>query len=147
MVHAWIVRVTTPYAELATTTNFSFLRGASHPEEFIAEAAKLDLKGIGITDRNSLAGVVRAHVALKEIGAGATGLKLAVGCRLVFADETPDILAYPEDRAAYGRLSKLLSLGKRRAEKGACLLCLEDLLEHKEGLLLILMAPIKLTSG
>ena len=147
MVHAWIVRVTTPYAELATTTNFSFLRGASHPEEFIAEAAKLDLKGIGITDRNSLAGVVRAHVALKEIGAGAAGLKLAVGCRLVFADETPDILAYPEDRAAYGRLSKLLSLGKRRAEKGACLLCLEDLLEHKEGLLLILMAPIKLTSG
>ena len=139
--------MTTPYAELATTTNFSFLRGASHPEEFIAEAAKLDLKGIGITDRNSLAGVVRAHVALKEIGAGAAGLKLAVGCRLVFADETPDILAYPEDRAAYGRLSKLLSLGKRRAEKGACLLCLEDLLEHKEGLLLILMAPIKLTSG
>ena len=139
--------MTTPYAELATTTNFSFLRGASHPEEFIAEAAKLDLKGIGITDRNSLAGVVRAHVALKEIGAGAAGLKLAVGCRLVFSDETPDILAYPEDRAAYGRLSKLLSLGKRRAEKGACLLCLEDLLEHKEGLLLILMAPIKLTSG
>lgn len=147
MVHAWIVRVTTPYAELATTTNFSFLRGASHPEEFIAEAARLNLKGIGITDRNSLAGVVRAHVALKETGADAAGLKLAVGCRLVFADETPDILAYPEDRAAYGRLSKLLSLGKRRAEKGACLLCLEDLLAYKEGLLLILMAPIKLTSG
>jgi len=129
------------YAELAITTNFSFLRGASHPEEYVAEAARLGLAGIGIADCNSLAGVVRAHVALKETDAHITGLKLAIGCRLVFADGTPDILVYPEDRAAYGRLSKLLSLGKRRAEKGACHLTLDDLIEDCEGLCLILMPP------
>jgi error-prone DNA polymerase len=149
MVHARIIRVSKAisYAELAITTNFSFLRGASHPEEFIAEAVRLGLNGIGITDRNSLAGVVRAHVALKETSTRETRLRLAVGCRLVFADKTPDILAYPEDRAAYSRLSRLLSLGKRRTKKGSCILYLEDLLTYKEGLLLILMPPMKLNSG
>ena len=134
---------TPSYAELAVTTNFSFLRAASHPEELVAEAARLGLAGLGITDRNSLAGVVRAHVALKETEADKTGLKLAIGCRLVFDDGTPDILTYAEDRAAYGRLSKLLSLGKRRAEKGSCILHLEDLLADPAGLLLILMPPDK----
>ena len=131
------------YAELAVTSNFSFLRGASHPEELVVQAAKLGLAGLGIADRNSLAGVVRAHVALKETDAATTGLRLAIGCRLVFEDGTPDILAYPEDRAAYGRLSKLISLGKRRAEKGDCILHLDDLLADCEGLLLILMPPEK----
>ncbi|MEI6572617.1 MAG: error-prone DNA polymerase [Alphaproteobacteria bacterium] len=136
--------MTTPYAELAVTTNFSFLRGASHPEDYVAEAARLNLAGLGIADRNTLAGVVRAHVALKETDAADSGLKLAIGCRLVFTDGTPDLLVYPEDRAAYGRLSRLLSLGKRRAEKGDCLLTLDDLLASCAGLCLILMPPEKI---
>ena len=135
---------TPAYAELAVTTNFSFLRGASHPEDYVAEAARLKLTGIGIADRNTLAGVVRAHVALKETGAAESGLKLAIGCRLVFADGTPDLLAYPKDRTAYGRLSRLLSLGKRRAEKGECHLTFDDLLAEREGLLLILIPPEKI---
>jgi len=136
--------MTSPYAELAVTTNFSFLRGASHPEDYVAEAARLNLAGLGIADRNTLAGVVRAHVALKETDVADSGLKLAIGCRLVFTDGTPDLLAYPEDRAAYGRLSRLLSLGKRRAEKGECLLTLDDLLASCEGLCLILIPPEKI---
>ena len=93
------------YAELAVTTNFSFLPGASHPEELVAEAARLGLTGIGMADRNTVAGVVRAHVAMRETEAAAeAGLRLVVGARLVFADGTPDIVAYPEDRAAWGRL-------------------------------------------
>ena len=144
MVHAWAIRLTAPaYAELAVTTNFSFLKGASHPEELVAEAARLGLSGIGIADHNSLAGIVRAHVALKETGARASGLRLVIGARLVFADGTPDILAYPEDRAAYGRLSKLISLGKRRAEKGACILTIDDLLIDCSGLLFIVMPSEK----
>jgi len=133
--------VTAPYTELAVTTNFSFLRGASHPEEFVARARELGLAGIGIADRNTVAGVVRAHVAAKEIG-----LRLAVGARLVFADGTPDILAYPRDREAWGRLCRLLSLGKRRAEKGDCILKIDDLLEWAEGLNLILCPPRLMTA-
>jgi error-prone DNA polymerase len=122
------------YAELAVTTNFSFLRGASHAEELVARAKELGLAGLGIADRNSVAGVVRAHEAAKE-----AGVKLIVGARLVFADGTPDILAYPQDRAAWGRLTTLLTIGKRRAEKGDCILRLDDLLAHVEGLQLIVM--------
>ncbi|MDQ2954625.1 MAG: PHP domain-containing protein, partial [Pseudomonadota bacterium] len=96
----------TAYAELAVTTNFSFLRGAAHPEELVTRAQELGLAGIGIADRNSVAGAVRAHIAAKE-----AGLKLAVGARLVFADGTPDILGFPRDRAAWGRLTRLLTLG------------------------------------
>src|SRR5580704_10928968 len=99
----------TAYAELAVTTNFSFLRGASHPEELVTHAKRLGLVGIGIADRNSVAGVVRAHMAAQT-----AGLRLAVGARLAFADGTPDILAYPRDRTAWGRLTRLLSRGKRR---------------------------------
>jgi len=144
MVYAWIIRVTAPaYAELAVTTNFSFLRGASHPEELVAEAARLGLSGIGIADHNSLAGIVRAHVAHKETGAREAGLQLVVGARLVFSDGTPDILAYPENRAAYARLSKLLSSGKRRAEKGSCVLNIDDLLINCNGLLFIVMPSKK----
>jgi error-prone DNA polymerase len=122
------------YAEFAVTTNFSFLRGASHPEELVDRAKTLGLAGIGIADRNSVAGVVRAHQAAKE-----AGLKFAPGARLIFADGTPDILAYPQDRAAWGRLTRLLTLGKRRTEKGECLLYCDDLLAHVEGLSLIVL--------
>ncbi len=126
----------TAYAELAVTTNFSFLRGASHPEELVTRAKELGLAGLGIADRNTVAGVVRAHVAAKE-----QGLALAVGARLVFTDGTPDILAYPQDRPAWGRLCRLLTVGKRRAEKGACVLSFDDLLAHIEGLNLIVVPP------
>ena len=137
--------VPTPrYAELAVTSNFSFLRGASDPEDLVGTAKQLGLIGLGIADRNSVAGVVRAHVMAQEIGGSKvdnTKFKLAVGARLVFSDDTPDILAYPRDRAAWGRLTRLLSLGKRRAEKGDCILGLPDLLDYMEGFNLIVMPP------
>ncbi len=127
------------YAEIAVTTNYSFLRGASHPWEFAGMAAKLRLAAIGIADRNTLAGIVRAYAAVQVIKENRP--KLLVGARLVFVDGTPDILAYPTDRAAYGRLCRLLSAGKLRAPKGECHLALHDLLKWQEGLLLVVMAP------
>src|ERR1700759_809893 len=122
------------YAELAITTNFSFLRGASHPQELAVAASLLGLKAIGIADRNTLAGVVRAYDALEQIEGSKP--KLLVGARLVFTDGTPDILAYPKDRAAYGRLCRLITTGKLRAKKGACHIAFADLLLWREGLLL-----------
>jgi error-prone DNA polymerase len=130
------------YAELAVTTNFSFLRGASHAEELVDCAQQLGLAGLGIADRNSVAGVVRAHTKAKE-----AGLRIAVGARLVFADGTPDILAYPQDRAAWGRLTRLLTLGKRRAEKGDCILGLPDLLDYLQGLNLIVLPPARVEAA
>jgi len=136
------------YAELAVTSNFSFLRGASHPQDYVLKALKLGYPGIGIADRNTLAGVVRAYSAFKEAqsfytkkhGPGAVlPFKLVVGARLVFSDGTPDILAYPENRTGWARLCRLLSLGKLRAEKAGCILTLADLLNHLDGLLLIVM--------
>ncbi len=124
----------TAYAELATTSNFTFLTGASHPEEWVATAARAGLSGLAVTDRNSFAGIVRGHVAAKE-----AGLRYVVGCRLVFSDGTPDVLAWPSDRAAYGRLCRLLTLGNRRAEKGRCDITLDDLLAHGEG---VISAPL-----
>ncbi len=143
------------YAELAVTTNFSFLRGASDPEELVIQAKLLGLAGIGIADRNSVAGVVRAYSQIRAFEEEEKLLppdkrpprfKLAVGARLVFADETPDILAYPQDRAAWGRLTRLLSLGKQRANKGGCILGLPDLLEFSEGLNLIVMPQARINS-
>jgi len=131
-----------PYVELATTSNFSFLRGGSHPEEYVAAAHGLGYRGIGIADRNSLAGVVRAHAM-----AQALDFPLAIGARLVFADGTPDILAYPTDRAAYGRLCRLLTAGNMRAEKGDCLLTCADLLEFAAGLALAVLPPRRLGEG
>jgi error-prone DNA polymerase len=129
------------YAEFAVATNFSFLRGASHAEELVSRAKELGLAGIGIADRNSVAGVVRVHEAAKE-----HGLRFAPGARLVFADGTPDILAFPQDRPAWGRLTRLLTLGKRRAEKGQCLLQVEDLEAHATGLnLIVLPGRLKLS--
>jgi error-prone DNA polymerase len=130
------------YAELAVTTNFSFLRGASTAEELVLRARELGLVGLGIADRNSVAGVVRAHHIAKVIG-----YRIAVGARLVFSDGTPDILAYPEDRAAWGRLTRLLTVGKDRAEKGDCILGLPDLLEEVQGLNLIVMPPRRIVFG
>ena len=125
----------TAYAELQVTSNFSFLRGASHPDELAITAAALGLKAIAITDRNSLAGVVRAHMAAKR-----AGIALLVGVRLDLSDG-PSLLCYPTDRAAYGRLCRLLTLGKRRTEKGRCELSLEDLFDHGEGQIVIALAP------
>ena len=163
------VRQACGYAELCVTTNFTFLTGASHPEELVTRAADLGLAAIAITDRNSLAGVVRAHAALKglqreadeavrirsqhrtdtcsrqEIGTpndiarpGMPHLpRLIVGCRLVLRDSGIEWLALPTDLAAYQRLTRLLTLGKRRAKKGECHLDLADLLEGCIGMILI----------
>src|SRR5437764_1310774 len=125
-----------PYLEFAAASNFSFLRGASHPEELMLQAAHLGLGGLGLADRNSVAGVVRAHVVKRE---HKLALHYHPGARLVFVDGTPDILAYPRDRPGWGRLCRLLTRGNLRAEKGECILYLEDVLEHSDGLELIVM--------
>ncbi len=94
------------YAELDARSNFSFLEGASHPAELVEQAKALGLAAIGVADRNTLAGVVRAHAAAKL-----HGVRLLVGCRLTFLDGA-ELIVYPRDRAAYGRLCRLLSIGK-----------------------------------
>ena len=127
----------TGFAEFGLTTNFSFLRGASHPEELVAQAITLGLDAISIADRNSLAGIVRAHLFLRHNKEVAAGLRVAPGARLVFCDGTPDILAYPQDRAAYARLCRLLTQGNIRAEKGTCRLTLDDLIAWQDGLQLV----------
>ena len=127
------------FAELCVTTNFSFLRSGSHPEEMVAQAAALGLAGIGIADHNTLAGVVRAHVKAKE-----EKLRVIVGSRLVFRDGTPDLIVYPKDRAAYANLTRLLTLGNRRAPKGECHLDFADYFAHAEGLLTILIPDFAL---
>ncbi|HEY8576946.1 MAG TPA: error-prone DNA polymerase [Devosia sp.] len=128
-----------PYAELLAATNFSFLRGASHPFEMVAQAAGIGLSGIGICDRNSLSGVVRAFSAAKELRSDYPDFRLVVGTRLVFSDGTPDIAVYPTDRDAYGQLSGLLTLGNRRAPKGECHLELQDLIVASQGQLMIVV--------
>ena len=157
------------YAELCVTTNFTFLTGASHPEELVTRAAELGLSAIAITDRNSLAGVVRAYSALKELRREADeavrirsqhqvdncsrqeiGMpediarpdtlhipKLITGCRLVLRDSKVEWIALPTDMAAYQHLTRLLTLGKRRAEKAECHLDLKDMLDHCTGMILI----------
>lgn len=123
------------YAELQVTTYFSFLRGASSPMELFAEAKALGLDALGVCDRNSLAGMVQAHLAAKQVG-----LRLIVGCHLDLAD-FPPVLVYPTDRAAYGRLCRLLSLGKARAGKGKCHLLWADLVAWGKGLIVIMIPP------
>jgi error-prone DNA polymerase len=123
----------TRYAELQVTTNYSFLRGASHVEELFAEARRLGLPALGVVDRNSLAGIVRAHQQAAE-----TGVRLVAGCRLDLNDGTA-LLVYPTDRAAYARLCRLLTLGKARAGKGKCDLGWPDVAAQNEGLLAILV--------
>ncbi|RZJ18745.1 MAG: DNA polymerase III subunit alpha [Brevundimonas sp.] len=169
------------YAELATTSNFSFLRGASHPKDLVLTALLRGHAGMGLADRNTVAGVVRAWSALndlrrdglappeklrdggspgevafvenplndpalsEEIKQWAADFRLIVGARLSFNDGTPDILAYPETRAGWGRLTRLLTLGNLRAKKGECEIGLHDLLADPEELLLIVMPPDRLT--
>ncbi|WP_369061097.1 error-prone DNA polymerase [Caulobacter sp. 73W] len=126
----------TRYAELQTTTNYSFLRGASHPGELVIAAEALGMEAVGITDRNSLAGVVRAWTEAKK-----HKVRALTGCRLDFMDGTPSLLVYPCDREAFGRLTRLLTVGQRRAKKGECHLTWTDFLEHSEGQLGLVVPP------
>ncbi len=120
------------YTELQVTTNYSFLRGASHVEELVARAAVLRMPALGIADRNSVAGMVRAHQRAKE-----AGIRLIPGCRLDLTDG-PSVLVYPADRPAWSRLTRLLTLGKGRAGKGKCELYWSDLAASAEGLIAVL---------
>ncbi len=115
------------YAELITTSNFSFLRSGSHPEELVAAAMHLGLTALGLCDRNSFAGVVRGYVTARDNSEISPHFRYLVGVRLCFSDGTPDIVAYPTDRTAYGRLCKLLTIGNKRGEKGSPNLRFDDL--------------------
>ena len=134
-------RLSMSYAELQVTTNFTFLQGASHPDEMVLAAAALGLSAIAVTDRNSLAGVVRAHAAAKQ-----AGLRLVVGARLDLTDSA-SLLCFPTDRAAYGGLSRLLSEGKRRATKGRCRIGRADVEAHGEGQILAVLPPDRLDAA
>ncbi len=123
------------YTELQVTSNFSFLRGASHPQELVEHASILRYTSIAITDRNTLAGIVRAHVAAKK-----SGIRLMVGCRLDLLDG-PSLLAYPTNRKAYASLCTLLSTGNLRTEKGKCELYKADVYERSAGMKLIIVPP------
>lgn len=139
------------FFESLCTTNFSFLQGASHPEEYADRAAALGLAGIAITDRNSLAGIVRAHTTALE-----HRIPFRVGCRLSLYEKLPDIsdnrdeificevAVYPTDRASYGRLCRLLSLGKLRAPKGSCFILIEEFLQYSTGLAVTILAHNKI---
>ncbi|MEN1679708.1 MAG: error-prone DNA polymerase [Planctomycetota bacterium] len=118
-----------PYAELRCRTNFSFLEGASHADELVKRSAELGYEALAITDRNSLSGIVRAHAAAKE-----AGLKLIIGAELSLCDAMTTVV-WATDRRSYGRLCRLLTLGRRRASKGECKLSWEDLADYSEGLL------------
>ena len=131
----------TRYAELQTTSNFSFLRGASHPWELVTGADALGMAAIGLCDHNSLAGVVRAWRQMKDLREAGSKIRALTGCRLDFVDGTPSLLVYPTDREAYGRLTKLLTAGQRRSEKGECRLHWEDFLAHAEGQLTLVIPP------
>ncbi|MBE9553600.1 MAG: PHP domain-containing protein, partial [Proteobacteria bacterium] len=127
--------MTSRYAELQCVSNYSFLEGASHAGELVGQAALLGLAAIGIADRNSVAGVVRAHIAARE-----TGMRLIVGARLDLMDGA-SLIAYPSDREAWGRLCRLITLGRRRAPKGSCELYRQDVQAHGQGLALIVLPP------
>ncbi|WP_345955950.1 error-prone DNA polymerase [Mucilaginibacter sp. PAMB04168] len=126
------------YAELQVTSNFTFMLGGSHPEELAGCAAELGYTKIAITDRNSVAGVVRAHIAAK-----AKGISIIPACRLDLIDG-PSLLAYPTDITAWGRLCALLSLGNLRTEKGKCELYKQDVYNHKAGIKFMIIPPAKL---
>jgi error-prone DNA polymerase len=127
------------YAELHCKTNFSFLIGASHADELVQRACELGYAALAVTDRNSLAGIVRAHVAAKE-----RGLKLIVGAELVPQDAWPLVLWAPH-RAAYARLARLITVGRRQAPKGECFLTQQDILQASDGLLAGILPPTRLT--
>jgi error-prone DNA polymerase len=120
---------TPAYAELCCRTNFSFLEGASHPDELAHRAAELGYTALAITDINSLAGVVRAHAAAKQLGQ-----KLLIGAEVV-PEDAPPVILWARDRVGYARLSTLLTVGRRRARKGSCRILLDDIAGHSDGLL------------
>ncbi len=124
-----------PYAELHAKTNFSFLEGASHPDELVARAAELGYAALAVTDRNTLAGVVRAHVAAKQ-----AGLKLLVGAEIT-PEDAPAVVLLAMDREGYGRLARLITRGRLRAEKGACRLAFADVAELSAGLVALVVPP------
>lgn len=129
------------YAELQITSNFTFLRGGSHPEELAAYAAELGYKALAITDRNTLAGIVRAHVAARQ-----KQIQFIPACRLDLQDG-PSLLAYPTSQKAYAGLSALLTEGNLRTEKGECLLYREDVFRHQKGLLFLVVPPASLNDS
>ncbi len=126
------------YTELQVTTNFSFLRGASHPEELVLQAALYGYDRIAVTDRNTLAGIVRAHAIAEK-----SNIKLIVGCRLDIIDGL-GMLAYPANVYAYAKLCNLLTLGNRRAEKGECHLYKEDIYKCSGDIKFIILPPERL---
>jgi error-prone DNA polymerase len=126
------------YVELQITTNFSFLRGASHPEEMVEQAAALGYQSIAITDRNTFAGIVRAHRAAKKFG-----IKIIPACRLDLQDG-PSLLAYPTDMDAYARISNLLTTGNLRTEKGKCILFKKDVYQFARGTKFVVLPPARL---
>jgi len=128
------------FVELQVTTNFSFLRGGSHPEELVDQASEFGYGEIAITDRNSLAGIVRAHVAAKN-----RGMRIIPGCRLDLS-EGPSLMAYPTNKEGYALLSALLTIGNLRTEKGKCLLDKEDVYQHRAGLIFIAVPPAVLNA-
>ncbi len=132
----------TRFAELAVTTNFSFLHGASHPQEYVVQAAAYGLAAIGIADRNTVAGVVRAHAAARALEADGTTIRILPGVRLV-TEEGFEAVTYPMNRAAWGRLCRLLTLGNRRVRKGACRFSFAEMLEAAEGQMFIAMPPAR----
>src|SRR5947207_269421 len=137
----------TRYAELQATTNFSFLRGASHPWELVVGADALGMQAIGICDRNSLAGVVRAWSAKKDLQEAGSKIRDLTGCRLDFADGTPSLLVYPSDREAYGRLTRLLTVGQIRARKAGCELHWTDFPDHAQGQQVLVLPPERRAEG
>ena len=126
------------YTELHTTTNFSFLRGASHPEEMVEQAAAYGYSAIAITDRNTFAGIVRGHVAAKQ-----SGIRFIPACRLDLLDG-PSLLAFPTDINAYPQISNLLTVGNLRTEKGKCALYKRDVYQHAKGSKFIVLPPTSL---
>ncbi|MBV8594561.1 MAG: PHP domain-containing protein, partial [Caulobacteraceae bacterium] len=130
------------YAELQATSNYSFLRGASHPGELVLGAKALGLAAIGVADRNTLSGVVRAWSKGRALGQ-----RVLTGARLDFADGAPSVVCYPETRDGWGRLTRLLTVGQRRARKGDCHLTLPDLFEHGQGLMALVVPPARLGDG
>ncbi|HEX7943133.1 MAG TPA: error-prone DNA polymerase [Phenylobacterium sp.] len=137
----------TRYVELQATSNFSFLRGASHPAELVIGADALGIEAVGVCDRNSLAGVVRAWRQQQDCREAGSTVRALTGCRLDFADGTPSLLVYPSDREAYGRLTRLLTAGQLRSQKGECELHWEDFQREAEGQLVLVVPPERLDAA
>jgi error-prone DNA polymerase len=128
------------YTELQVTTNFSFLRGGSHPEEMINQALQLGYPEIAITDHNTLAGIVRAYIAARG-----KQIRIIPACRLNLTDGH-SLLAYPTTKQAYAQLSGLLSAGNLRAEKGECLIYKSDVYQYARGIIFIMVPPASLNT-